>query len=479
MSADPTYYYSGSNKIPLYENSTKAVIRSSKKSTQLVQGNVSVNPIKSFSCDTYDVTVVAKDKDVTIDGLRKKLPTNTADISVYPCYKNQDGEDVIPTSFIYVELKSEADYKKLTSTALKNGCTIKKQNKYMPLWYTLQLTSNSSGDPVEIANRIMETGSFSNACPSFEVNPSISYDPYVFDQWGTYNQEYDGIDVSASEAWNYATGHGVKVAVIDFGIDLTHEDLSHNIKESYDVLSGSSPSIIYHNNDHGTHCAGIIGAVRNNNKGIAGVAPDVSLMSVSVDFYSSDIESQLADAINWSWKNGADILSCSWNSNTESPIIKQALDNAIASGRENKGCIVVFSAGNGLGTVKFPANYREEIIAVGNIERGGIWNMFSCTGDELLVCAPGTHILSTVLNNSYESMSGTSMACPHVSGVAALILEINQDLSTSDVRDIIARSVKKIGHSPYSTTKKYGSWNEFYGYGLVDAAIAVKNTPIE
>ena len=171
------------------------------------------------------------------------------------------------------------------------------------------------------------------------------------------------------------------------------------------------------------------------------------------------------------------MLACSWRTE-ENPMIKQAINNAIQKGRGHKGCIIVFAAGNGFGgpPVAFPANYREEIIAVGMIEKSGLWDFFSCKGENLFVCAPGRLIMSTIVNNSYEEMSGTSMACPHVAGVAALMLELNPHLSISEVQKIIALSTKKVGHRPYPTVKKYGNWNELHGYGLIDACKAVKST---
>ncbi|MDE6523317.1 MAG: S8 family serine peptidase [Muribaculaceae bacterium] len=403
---------------------------------------------------------------------------------IHTCYKNEAGEEITPTSYIYVELKSESDYNTLKTIAQNIGCRIIKQNKFMPLWYTLCTSLTIDKDPVEIANQIMETKLFTCACPAFEIKPLISYDPLVLNQWGLYNPEYEDIDVSASEAWNYATGWGITVAVIDTGIELTHEDLYDNLSpNSYDTSSSSSPSVVSDNgtSSHGTHCAGIIGASRNNNKGIAGIAPDVSLMSISVDFSSPDIEAQLADGINWACENYADILSCSWGGYIKSPIIEQAIDNALENGRCGMGCLIVCGAGNGwVGPpVIFPANYNEDVFAVGNIDRNGIWNLSSANGEELFISAPGTDILSTMVDNSYGEMSGTSMACPYVSGVVALMLELNPELSISEVHEIIARSAKKIGHLPYSTNKKYGSWNECYGYGLIDACEAVKNTPVK
>lgn len=182
------------------------------------------------------------------------------------------------------------------------------------------------------------------------------------------------------------------------------------------------------------------------------------------------------DGINWAWKNGADIISCSWRC-PQSEYLEAAFDMAINQGREKRGCIVVKSAGNTGNEISYPGNYREEIIAVGNIQKSGIIANSSSHGPNMLVCAPGTNILSTMVGNTTAYMSGTSMACPHIAGVAALILERNPKLSAAKVREIIAKNTKKIGNRDYSISKRYGTWNEYYGYGLIDAAKAVKNTP--
>lgn len=482
MSAEATYCYTESEKVPLYPNPTKAIVISSKKNTHMLFSAPMITPLREISCVDYDVTVIEKNNTTSLATIKQNMPAAIEGTTIYPCYRDDNGNDVIPTSYLYVELKDSSDFVKLLSVAKAKNCRIIQQNSFMPLWYTLSLVSDMGYDSVEIANFIMETNLFASASPAFELMPSISYDPSVLNQWGLYNSLYEDIDISASEAWNYATGRGITLAVIDSGIDLGHEDLADNIFwKSYDAGSGTSPSRLYDNSDlsHGTHCAGIIGAVRNNNIGLSGVAPDVSLMSISVDFSSPDIEAQLADGINWAWENGADILSCSWNANIGNPMIKQAIDNAITNGRNQLGCIVVASTGNGIKSgspIKFPADYREEIIAVGNIRSSGILNTSSCIGDAILVCAPGTNILSTVVDNSYGEMTGTSMACPHVSGVVALMLNLNPELTSSKVKEILARSTKKVGHLSYTKSTKYGTWNKYYGYGLIDASKAVINT---
>lgn len=479
MAAQNSFYYSQGRKVTLSQDNSKVVSLSPKGMLPRFPSGITVS--RNVQDNALNILVLEKSSSASLSTIRRQLSISNPKLAVIPCYKDANGMELAPTGYIYVELKSTSDYTKLQQTASQHGCSIVRQNKFMPLWYTLRISPSSESDPVNIANEIYETGYFSASSPDFSFDAlEISYDPDVTEQWGLYNPKYENIDISASQAWNYATGIGIKIAIVDQGIELTHDDLADNIySKSYDAYTGKSPSGVYNSPrsiGHGTHCAGIAAAVRNNNIFIAGVAPDAKLMSVSMNFDAGNAIEQVADAINWAWQNGADIISCSWVCPDED-IICRALDNAIAKGREGKGCIMVKSAGNSGGAITFPGYYKEDIIAVGNITNTGVINSGSSHGPNMLVCAPGTDILSTMVGNTTAVKGGTSMACPHVSGVAALILERNPKLSAAKVREIIARNAKKVGTKAYSTNKKYGTWNEYYGYGLVDAYKAVLNTP--
>lgn len=217
--------------------------------------------------------------------------------------------------------------------------------------------------------------------------------------------------------------------------------------------------------------------MRNNGIQVAGVAPDAKLMSVSNRLSSSaNTELKLADGINWAWKNGADVISCSWWC-SQNDMLEEAIDNAVSKGREGKGCVFVKSAGNTGGPISYPGDYSQDVLAVANMKIDGSLDRLSGYGPNLLVTAPGSDILSTMPDNQVAKKSGTSMACPHVAGLAALILERNPSLTAKKVREIIAKNTKKVGTVPYSTNKAYGTWNEHYGYGLIDAYKAVINTP--
>ena len=205
-------------------------------------------------------------------------------------------------------------------------------------------------------------------------------------------------------------------------------------------------------------------------------------MSVSNSLsLTSNLESNLANGINWAWENGADVISCSWWCE-KNELLEEAIDNAVTKGREGKGCVFVKSAGNYTRLhptydISYPGDYSPDVIAVSNMTENGSLSTTSCYGPNLLVAAPGTNILSTLPDNKIGKLSGTSMACPHVAGLAALILERNPSLTAKKVREIIAKNTKKVGSIPYSTNKIYGTWNIKYGYGLIDAYKAVINTP--
>lgn len=480
ISAQDPYYYSGKSRIALRVNPSKvvAIYERSTAMAPSMSGLSLVDTISDARCaiNVYEIT------DPETNGTNqsyRQLLSDSQSVNFQPCYFIESDQEVIPTGYIHIKLKKAEDYAILQNIAQQFNCEIIKQNSFMPLWYNVRALTTAGRNSVDIANAIYETGLFAASSPDFAFDAiELSYDPDIVSQWGLYNSEYPGYDISISKAWNYSTGFGINIAIIDQGIELTHKDLAQNIHFlSYDTETGTSPSKVYSDDGHGTHCAGIAAAVRHNGIQIAGVAPDAKLMSVSNVLKDvSNFIQNLADGINWAWQNGADVISCSWWCAQDSMIV-DAIDAAITHGRGGKGCIVVKSAGNKSGPITFPGNYRPEVLAVANMTQSGILATDSNHGANMFVSAPGTNILSTKLNNKRGYMSGTSMACPHVAGLAALILARNPSLTAAEVHELIARNAKKIGDRPYDTIKPYGTWNEYYGYGLIDAYNSVINTP--
>ena len=224
---------------------------------------------------------------------------------------------------------------------------------------------------MELANRFYESGYFQSAEPDLMLDDRIncSNDTYFDEQWGLKNTLNNGVDISICDAWQISTGSNVKVAVLDQGIDLTHPDLAGNIHSlSYDCENGTSPQVV--RGEHGTACAGIIGAVKNTT-GVVGVAPNCKLMSISNSFGVNTLSRiTRANGINWAWKNGADVISNSWASAVQFEVIDNAIDSAVVRGRNGLGCVVVFSSGNKNTSVSYPA-YLSNVLAVGAIDRCG------------------------------------------------------------------------------------------------------------
>ncbi len=474
-----SYYYYKGNKKFVDEDPTKITVLS-KPNKAAKTNNVLIPNLQKYRTITdtkYDIAVFSSGKTRNASSLKSTLSNTLEDTIVLPCFMDENGNEMILTHYISIKLKKESDYSKLSAIAKKYDLEIVNQDEFMPLWYILSITTETSKNTLEVANDIFESGMFESSFANFTYDAKLcSYDPNFNLQWGLYNSTTSNIDVSICSAWNYATGRGVNIAILDHGIEKVHSDLAANIHSlSYDTETRTSPSRLYGN--HGTHCAGIAAAVRNNGTGIAGVAPDAKLMDISNQLELSNLyEPNIAAGINWAWQNGAHIISCSFWARAND-LIDDAINLAITKGRNGRGTILVVAAGNSSGDVNYPASSRSEIIAVGAVENNGNKSSYSCFGNTLDVVAPGSTVYSTLLNNSYGYKSGTSMATPHVAGIAALILERNPSLSLKQVSGIIEKSTKKVGSDSYNTQKANGTWNVYYGYGLVDAYSAIINTP--
>ena len=247
-------------------------------------------------------------------------------------------------------------------------------------------------------------------------------------------------------------GRGVRVAILDTGIDSTHSDLNANYKGGYDYVNDDSDPM--DDNGHGTHCAGIV-AAEDDGVGVVGVAPEAHLYAVKVlDSSASGYLSDVIAGIQWSANNRMDVISMSLGSDFRSISLKKACDNAYRS-----GVLLVAAAGNdgyspGKGNVDYPARY-DSVIAVAATDSNDNRASFSSTGPDVELAAPGVSVKSTYLGEEYAIKSGTSMACPHVAGTAALVIAAG-----GDVRQCLQDTADDLGAA---------GKDNLYGYGLVDA----------
>lgn len=408
-----------------------------------------------------------------------------------PFFERGGGAEPIGTSDIfYLELKDSGDFAMLEEMAAELGVKIVQEIDYTPRWYIMSILGSDFDSSVEATNYFYETGKFANVDPAFmfDFSPNAPTDPDYSKQWGLFNSANPYVDIEMGTIWDLAYfGTGVDVAVVDQGIDFNHNEFySPNYPHlGYDAQSGTTPSRFISGNSHGTHVAGIIAANRNNRQGM-GVAFAVRLLGVSHDLYPSYTASaELARGINWAWQNGADVINCSWGDPAgaggllHSTALEQAIVNAMNSGRDNKGTVVVFAAGNNGRTsavMNYPGNFHDDILTVGATDRNGrrsVFNSYEASGygSKLDIVAPGSDIWSTMPNNSMGYMSGTSMATPHVSAVAALIIQRNWSLTRKQVVDLIEKKAQKLSNYVYSTTtgRPNGTWNYETGYGLLNA----------
>ena len=263
-------------------------------------------------------------------------------------------------------------------------------------------------------------------------------------------------------------GTGVKVAVIDTGIDYTHEDLDGNYKGGYDfVFNDSNPFDGY--NSHGTHVAGIIAAERNG-FGVVGVAPNASIYAVRVlDSAGFGTAGWVIAGIEWAVDNDMDVVVMSLSTSKASQSLREACRNA-----SDAGVLLVAAAGNtDGGNVTYPARY-DSVMAVTATDPNDNQASLSSIGPEVELAAPGVNILSTTSDEGYGNLSGTSQAAPHVAGTAALIISSN----LSDVNGDGVVNNEDVRLQLQSTAQDLGDpgKDDMYGYGLVDAFITAAAT---
>lgn len=263
--------------------------------------------------------------------------------------------------------------------------------------------------------------------------------------------------IRAEDAGSVSSGSGEVVAVIDSGVDGTHPDLASAIVVGTNTRSSrgdySSPAI--DQNGHGTHVAGIIAAESGNGVGIAGVAPKASIMPVKVlDKDGTGWMADVIDGIVWAADNGADVINMSLggpDADFSAPAVAYA---------QSKGVVVVAAAGNeGSGEASYPAALPGVLSVAAVVESESVAT-YSNWGSTIDIAAPGSHIVSTV-PGGYESMSGTSMAAPHVAAVAAMV---KSKAPSADVASVLTSTAADAGPS---------GWDAKYGAGIVDAFAAV------
>ncbi len=263
-------------------------------------------------------------------------------------------------------------------------------------------------------------------------------------------------NIYCSDLFQYnLTGNGVRIAILDTGIDYSHEDLFENYYGGYDFVHEHEFPLDDHG--HGTHMAGII-AASNNNIGTLGIASDAEIYSLKV--LNQDGVGYLSDvllAFQWALDHHIDLVSMSFGTPEKSEILEDAVNDLYS-----KGILLVAAAGNEgakeFSTVNYPAAF-DAVIAVSATDEENTLATFSSAGAEIEFAAPGTSIYSTKLNSTYGYMSGTSPATPQVSAVAALYIQAYSNKTNQEIRDLMDSDAIDLGEKDR---------DNLYGYGLIN-----------
>jgi subtilisin family serine protease len=427
----------------------------------------------------------------------------------------QVNRPVIYTENFFIKFDGDQSATACRKVIKKYGLIIKRELEYARNAFFIAAPEDTGLKIFEIAKDLLREPGVELCHPELirEARRRAAFAP----QWHLKRTSINGqvVDEHAhvEAAWQASDGTGVIIAVVDDGVDLDHQEFrsSAKIVAPRDVTRNTDNPRPGNGNNHGTACSGV--ACADGNFGASGVAPRARLMPIRL---ASDLGSQAeADAFVWAAQNGADVISCSWgpmdgdftddsdplhNQNVPLPdSTRLAMDFAINNGRNGKGCVICFAAGNGNESVDNDgyASY-EKVIAVAACNDRGKKSPYSDFGNAVWCSFPSNNFFPSITpgiwttdrsgqlgynpginsnrgdaaGNFTNNFGGTSSACPGVAGVAGLIIARNPNLRWDEVKDIIKRSCDRIdtgggqydanGHSP------------FYGFGRVNALKAVQ-----
>ncbi|MDQ1354120.1 MAG: hypothetical protein QG657_4429 [Acidobacteriota bacterium] len=539
------FYYGTTEKVMLTVPGNKIIVKLSPKVEIKVMFRKLAQFGKPEGVSERVFILVLKDTKRFEESL-KTLKADNDVISANPVYLTDDKQEMGVTDEICLQfndkIKDEAKKEILDKFKAVEISRTKPWEKYFSI-----ISVGRDKNALEVANMIKESGMVKFAHPNFYARtylhsffPNDEFFPKQFYLHNTGQATNDGhsgtadADIDAPEAWDITRGvNTITIAVIDEGVELSNNDLP---AARLTILPGSNFAAGDPNNPdavgdgaHGTCCAGIV-AAEHNTEGVSGIAPGCRIMPVRIPFGAVP-PSTYANAINFAWSNGADVLSNSWgyNSSADMPVITSAINNAITMGRGGIGAVVVWSAGNtanhaggNSGYVSYPGNVAvANVITVGSSDRNDQQANYSPSSVSIDVVAPshrayscqipgesfevwttditgdagynptkstdcgtlpvvGAHLPTAGTNyKDYTGrMGGTSAACPEAAGVAALILSIHPTYTPAQVFANITNGADKVGGYVYVGGKcnkmGYGRLNAF---NSLTAQLWMKDTP--
>jgi subtilisin family serine protease/transcriptional regulator with XRE-family HTH domain len=418
-------------------------------------------------------------------------------------FRRDDGSIMIGTKVLTVKLKEGLSSETVQRKLADENLSIKRHLKFAPNLF--EVIVSAEVDPINEANKLRDDEDFIYAEPVMIEHISQRYvpqDPEYNRQWQWSNDGCNGAsahaDVGAEIAWNHSRGQNVRVAVIDFGIDVNHQDLNPGISPQSGYFRDDGEFVLglngYPSDDHGTFCAGIAGARANNGFGGCGIAFESELLLIACMDDLTGTQNIIARAIAYAANPsteidgmespaGADVISCSLGPQrkrfTMQSVLEDAIKDAATKGRGGKGTSIFWAVNNfnvDFSDTSNPSNKLvciDEVCCDPNVMAVGRSNSSdfadAAYGSKLDFIAPGVDVYSTLPNNQYGVDSGTSYATPCVAGIAALLLSIEPNLTKTDIRTILRETCDQVGGVKYDEN----GHNPYYGFGRINATRAI------
>ena len=417
-----------------------------------------------------------------------------------PVFAFSKDNPMIMTDEFIVQFNANMTEANINTSNITNGVeTVKKVNSLTNV-YVLKVKNLKNRTTLDIANKYYKMNEVIWSHPNWirRMEPrSMPNDTLFPNQWHLNNTGQNGgtpdADVDAPEAWDVTTGSDdITVAIIDEGIEIYHEDLNvgDKIVQGIDVVGNDFVPLPGIGENHGVSVAGVAAAAQNNGIGVSGMAPGCKLMAIR---FLGGLVSILDEALVFVFaaQNGADVINNSWgppDGAGQFPLpdmTKAAIDFAVNEGRGGKGCVILFASGNGNENVDNDgyAAY-DNVIAVGASNDRDERAAYSDFGSTLDIIAPSSDNfrqgITTIdrmgttgysATNYTNTFNGTSASCPLASGVVALMLSANSDLTRKQVYDILINTTDKI--NPTDAQYDANGFSIKYGYGRINANRAV------
>lgn len=413
--------------------------------------------------------------------------------SIRSAFSDPNGLEFVLTDEVIVRFSDDLSDIQRRKILGKYACTISTDLDHI---WKIRILDDDDDAPLAIANALSEEKGIIFAEPNALqaanfLSGSLPTDSFFKNQWHLRNTGQGGgkkgADVKAIEAWKITQGDpNVRIVVHDSGVDIDHVDLKANIGVGKD-FDNDDADASNDNGPHGTACAGVI-AARRNGKGVIGIAPKCTISPVRVA--GAHTWETWKETFEWAAKHG-EVISCSWSISPNN-ILTEAIRKVAESGRAGKGIPIFFATGNEFQkSIAYPASLPETI-AVGastNKDKRSSYSNYGTGIDFVAPSSGGTRRIETTdvmgdagynktTKGNYckavdsTGFGGTSSATPLAAGVAALMLSVNPDLTSEEVRRILQESCVQIDKA--NASYNGSGWSKEYGYGRIDAAEAVK-----